>query len=321
MANPCSVTGRRLGTGWQLEDRGAEDAQRVFNSIMSNGPEVSIESLRMERGKRSFHAQVLTNSISERLLLKEFGSRGPLDASLLRHLRPVPGRRYSAVASALETSGVLTAQIRFVATREAADGRQYLIGMQKIDNALTLAEMLQKIRSTERAELFHTTGRAVARIHSAGVFHFDLNEDNLLFRPRADFLEGPYFVDLDYTVRTVRNARLLHPLLARLDLHQFFTIRNAEIKSEDRKAFWTGYRSLPRFPGGEWQISLQAPWPSSEDRGYPPVAERTGDMSPPESRCDNESRPKRFYPKWKRYLGTGAIHLFRGLLLVCRIVH
>jgi tRNA A-37 threonylcarbamoyl transferase component Bud32 len=314
-----------LGSAWKAAQGFSENTLELCWAIISGAPGTSLKELRTERGKRTFQVTVSSGATTENIILKEFGSRGPIDAVFLRHLRPGPGCRYAAAASAIRDAGVLTAHIRFAALGKAPDGPRYLIGAEEIKGAHTLGEVLTWLSAPERAGLFKTVGRAVAQLHHAGIFHFDLNEDNLLFRVGRDDLEGPYLVDLDYTVRTSVRRRQLCRLLARLDLHQFFTIRNAEIKREDRCMFKSGYRSTERQAQPiSWRILLGGERASRQVRraGGGETDVTGGEEVAGVATYSNMDMPQRkYYPRWKRIVGTSLIHLFRGVLLVCRLVH
>lgn len=259
----------------------------LCRAILSGAPAPGLEELREERGKRTFRAEIYSGAATGKFVVKEFGPRGPVDALFLRHLRPGPGRRYPHAAAAIREAGVLTPIVRFVASYDGPDGPRYLIGAEQIEGTRMLGEVLTGLPAQERADLFQNVGQVVARLHRAGIFHFDLNEDNLLFCAVSGGFTGPHLVDLDHAVRVPLRRRRLCRVLARLDLHQFFTTRSVELSKGDRRMFEEGYRCA---------------------EGYARCADWT---VPP---------PRRRYPRWKRQVGTSLIHLFRGALLVCRLV-
>ena len=286
MPNP-NDTWADFRAAWEETETLPAEVLEVCRAILSGASAPGLEQLRDERGKRTFRAEIYSGAATGKFVVKEFGPRGPVDALFLRHLRPGPGRRYPHAAAAIREAGVLTPVVRFVASYDGPDGPRYLIGAEQIEGTRMLGEILTGLPAQERAGLFHTVGQAVARLHRAGLFHFDLNEDNLLFCGVSSCLTGPHLVDLDYTVRVPLKRRRLCRVLARLDLHQFFTTRSVDLSKEDGRMFEEGYRCA----GG---YAHHADW-----RFIP---------------------PRRRYPRWKRQVGTSMIHLFRGALLVCRLV-
>ena len=299
LASTQPATTRWLGDPADL----ALEVREICSAILSSASDPRVAPLRAERGKKTFRVEIDSGSGMGRFIVKEYGPRGPLDAAILRHLRRCPGVRLPGTVQALQGTGVLTAAIRFGALAHGHDGPRQLMWMEEIEGAETLREVLWWLPPTARGRLFELVGRAVVQMHGAGVFHFDLNEDNLLFCLSKDGLAGPYFVDLDYTVRASPVRRWLCRILAKLDLHQFFTIRNAEITMSDRHMFGEGYR-MAGGPMPEWRMSLE--------EGAAAQRKSFRGTDPP--------LPRRRYPRWKRRLGTSLIHLFRGALLVVRWV-
>jgi hypothetical protein len=250
--------------------------------------------LRAEHGKQSFRAVRSDGAAAEACFIKVLGPRGPVDAALLQHLRPVPGRRYARSAEALCDAGLATPRVLHVV--RVPQTASYLLVMELVPDAWPLRDVLRGVTPADRDLLFRMIGRAIARMHRAGVFHFDLNEDNLLFHEIDGAVSGPVLVDLDYTVRADPRRTRLCRLLARLDIRQLLTVRLVPITSRDGDMLAQGYRE-PDAP------RLHIAWPADrsghhlgEDAHVPP-------------------------PRWKRYVGGGLTHLLRGTLLVCRLVH
>lgn len=174
-----------------------------------------------------------------RLVVKEFGPRGRLDALLLRHLRPMPGARYPAVAAAIRAAGVLTPSIERV--RDCGDrwSPGTLIVTGEVRGARRLAEVLAGGDEAERTAAVARTARAAAALHAVGVFHFDLNEDNVIFGPGEDL--EPILVDLDYAMLAKPSRQWLCALLARLDLHLLFTSTRLPLTPGDLARFERAY--------------------------------------------------------------------------------
>ncbi len=291
---------------------------QLCRAIRLGAPTPGLEGLREERGKRTFRAQIHSGVAAGKFVVKEFGARGPVDALFFRHLRPGPGHRYPHAAAAIREAGVLTPVIRFAASYDSPDGPKYLIGTEEIEGAQMLGDVLADLPTQGRAALFQIVGQAVAQLHRAGIFHFDLNADNLLFRTVGGCFIGPHLVDLDYAVRAPVRRRRLCRVLARLDLHQFFTTRGVELRKDDRRMFEKGYwRSAGPAQRTDWKVihegserGCDASRPSSDDTGVVAAVARPNSVPP----------PRDHHPEWKRRMGTSLIHLFRGALLVCRLV-
>jgi hypothetical protein len=66
---------------------------------------------------------------------------------------------------------------------------------------------------------------------------------------------------------------------------------------------------------------LKEQWPSRQ------ASLDVSDLGGDEDREAIATRPNKVmfrhkrYPRWKRNVGTSLIHLFRGALLVCRLIH
>ena len=278
----------------------APEVRRVCDAILSGSEDPRVAPIRAETGKRSFRVVLPSGPAKGILIVKEYGPRGPLDATLLRHMRPVPGVRVPRAVEAIGATGVLTPRLRFAMSVTDGRGPRQLVGIEEINQAQTLRQVLGWLPRAPRADFFRLLGNAIARIHAAGVFHFDLNEDNLLYRCEPGRLVGPYFVDLDYTVQTAPRRKLLCRILARLDIHQLLTIRNARITRQDRRALETGYDPGPE-PTVAWNLEIADLARDFRPDGLPPL-------------------PRKPYPRWKRSVATTCVHLFRGLLLVARLV-
>jgi len=298
---------------WEETETLPPEIVQLCRAIRLGAPAPGLEGLREERGKRTFRAEIYSGVARGKFVVKEFGARGPVDALFFRHLRPGPGRRYPHAAAAIREAGVLTPAIRFVATYDGPDGPRYLIGTEEIEGAQMLGETLAGLPAQERGGLFQIVGQAVAQLHRSGIFHFDLNADNLLFRTVGGWLIGPHLVDLDYVVRAPRRRRRLCRVLAHLDLHQFFTSRSVELGKDDRRMFAKGYRhAAGPAQSGEWKVIHGA---SGDGWDATRASSEAAGVGRPDS-----GRPRRHRPEWTRRMGTSLIHLFRGALLVCRLV-
>jgi tRNA A-37 threonylcarbamoyl transferase component Bud32 len=281
IAEAAGMAGYRLdpatGDFARLSGRPALHSDPV-RRLREGGEGVAMEPLRAECGKRTFRAMVTDPGRVQRYVVKEFGPRGLLDRLLLDRLRAGPGLRYPAADRAIREAGVQTAPMVFMARRLTEGASAVWIGTRELEGAKPLGAWLQNASAGDRHHLLALTGRAVAMLHQAGVFHFDLNEDNILFRRQGENLEGPYLVDLDYTVQARRRNSRLASWLARLDLRLFFGARGLALTPKDQRAFLDGYRTI-----------------------------RTSPSSIPSRPSDR---------RWR--LETMAIHLLRGGLLVLR---
>jgi tRNA A-37 threonylcarbamoyl transferase component Bud32 len=290
---------------------------QLCRAIRLGAPAPGLEGLRDERGKRTFRAEIHSGVATGKFVVKEFGARGPVDALFFRHLRPGPGRRYPHAAVAIREAGVFTPVIRFVASYDSPDGPRHLIGAEEIEGARMLGDVLAGLPAQERAGLFQLVGQAVARLHHAGIFHFDLTADNLLFRTASGCLIGPYLVDLDYVVRAPLRRRRICRVLACLDLHQFFTTRSVEFREDDRRMFEKGYRrAAGPAQSADWKVIHEASTHGCDaSRAGSEAAAVAAAVAQPDS-----GPPRHDRPGWMRRMETSLIHLFRGALLVCRLV-
>jgi 3-deoxy-D-manno-octulosonic acid kinase len=138
--------------------------------------------------------------------------RGGLLARFVRQtylgIRPRPLRELALTAE-IRRRGVAAVEV-LAARVEGRIAYRGALVTAEVPAAATLVEALRAAPDVAaRQALAAATGRAVASLHAAGVFHADLNLTNLLVRPGSD---GPSIVLLDFD-----RARLLAaPLPARV---------------------------------------------------------------------------------------------------------
>ena len=154
--------------------------------------------------------------------------RGGLLARLVREtylgFRPRPLRELALTAE-IRRRGVAAAEVLAARVEGGITYRGALVTAE-VPAAATLVEALRTAPDgAARQALAAATGRAVATLHAAGVFHADLNLTNLLVHPGDD---GPRIVLLDFdrarlqatplSVRLRRrNLKRLARSLAKLD--------------------------------------------------------------------------------------------------------
>jgi len=172
--------------------------------------------------------------------------RGGLVSRLVREtylgLRPRPLRELAVTAEA-RRRGVAVAEV-LAARVEGRIAYRGALVTAEVSGATTLHEALARASDpAARRALAAATGRAIAALHAAGVFHADLNLTNILVHPGP---AGPGIALLDFDRARLchgplrraarrRNLRRLARSLAKLDP------AGSLAGPAERHAFWAGY--------------------------------------------------------------------------------
>jgi len=165
---------------------------RLGSWLLAPHLELPPDAVRLGTGRGAAYRLVLPGDVRAVLRLYR---RGGVLARVVREtylgLRPRPLREL-VLTDEVRRRGVAAAEVLAARVEGNVAYRGALLTAE-VPDATTLGEALRLASDAPaRAKLAAATGRAVGKLHAAGVFHADLNVSNILIRP------GPEVVLVDF---------------------------------------------------------------------------------------------------------------------------